>query len=44
MRACGCSARAAPDSGTWLGASLEGTVLAAPMFIGILALFRCICC
>jgi small-conductance mechanosensitive channel len=26
------------DSGTWLGASLEGTVLAAPMFIGILAL------
>jgi small-conductance mechanosensitive channel len=26
-------------SGNWLGASLEGTVLAAPMFIGILALF-----
>ncbi|HEY6454763.1 MAG TPA: mechanosensitive ion channel domain-containing protein [Steroidobacteraceae bacterium] len=26
-------------SGTWLGAGLEGTVLAAPMFIGILALF-----
>jgi small-conductance mechanosensitive channel len=26
------------DSGTWLGASLEATVLAAPMFIGILAL------
>ena len=27
------------DSSTWLGASLEGTVLAAPMFIGIVALF-----
>src|ERR1700683_5166790 len=26
-------------SGTWLASSLEGTVLAAPMFIGILALF-----
>jgi small-conductance mechanosensitive channel len=26
------------DSNTWLGASLEGTVLAAPMFIGIVAL------
>jgi small-conductance mechanosensitive channel len=26
------------DSGTWLGASLEATVLAAPMFVGILAL------
>jgi len=27
------------ESGTWLGASLEGLVLAAPMFIGILILF-----
>ena len=27
------------ESGTWLGASLEGLVLAAPMFIGILMLF-----
>ena len=27
------------ESGTWLGASLEGLVLAAPMFIGILLLF-----
>jgi small-conductance mechanosensitive channel len=26
-------------SSTWVGASLEGTLLAAPMFIGILALF-----
>ncbi len=27
------------DSDNWLGASLEATVLAAPMFIGIAALF-----
>jgi len=27
------------DDQTWLGASLEATVLAAPMFIGVLALF-----
>ena len=27
------------ESGTWLGTSLEGLVLAAPMFIGILVLF-----
>jgi len=27
------------ESGTWLGASLEGLVIAAPMFIGIVLLF-----
>src|ERR1700744_2818456 len=27
------------ESGTWLGASLEGLVIAAPMFIGIVMLF-----